>query len=406
MYYRIEIAQRLSLIILILFYCQQFGNHISKGNVDDISDDLEEIRVKFHMPGSSALSLKNGELVGQGTAGYRRQENSSPLLMSDPVNIGSCTKWMTATLAGRLIDRKLLSWTTQIYECFLNYNTLNSAFRNATLEQLLAHRAGVQQMQTFYNHHLLDFLAQQGNISQIRRWVAETVLKDMPEVEPGEYLYSNQGYTVAATMMEYITGHDWESLIHEHIFIPLEMTTATIGSVYDDNLPPKAPVGHELLPNQTVPIPRPMLTQHILHIEQASTGPGGFVACTLRDWAKFLSAHITAETTGYLNRDTAAKLKRPFIGSDGYGLGVIVLNRTWALPGQALVHDGDAFGQNTVFWMAPAKNIIAVAYTNCRSQHGVTGQALDAAIGVLMAKYLESAKTSKFMNYKFINLSR
>ncbi|CAF1466546.1 unnamed protein product [Rotaria sordida] len=243
------------------------------------------------MPGLSALALGNDKILGQGANGYRRQDYLSPLLISDPVNIGSYSKWMTVTLAGRLVDRKQLSWSTQIHECFPNYNTFNSAFRNVTVEQLLAHCAGIQKTTTFFNHYDLVFIYQQ------------------------------------ALMMEYITGQEWESLIHEHIFIPLQITSARIGPVYDENLLPKAPIGHELPVNSTKPILRSMLTPHILHVEYALSAPFGFVACTLHDWTKFLYAHIIGKTTGYLSKDTAAKLKRPYISVDGDGLGVVVYNR-------------------------------------------------------------------------------
>ncbi|CAF3787422.1 unnamed protein product [Rotaria socialis] len=403
MNYYYKVARKITFFILIFFCFEQYESCAITPPVDDVSNDLERIRVQYNMPGLSALALKHCVLVGQGASGYRLQNYSSPLLISDAVNIGSCSKWMTATLAGRLVDRKLLSWTTKIHECFSNYASFNSLFRNATLEQLLAHRAGVQKTSTFFDRHGLAFISQNGNISQIRRWVADTVLKDTPEVPPDEYLYSNQGYTVAAVMMEQVTGQDWESLIRQHVFIPLEMTSARIGPVYDNTLPPKAPVGHELLPNQTIPIPRPMLTTQILHVEHASSGPSGFVACSLHDFAKFLHAHVVGEKTGYLSAATATKLKQPYIGIEGYGLGVLVFNRTWALPGQALFHDGDAFGQNTVFWMASAKDLITISYTNCRSEDGITGRALDAAIGVVLAKYLNSSKNIKLESHGFID---
>ncbi|CAF4989802.1 unnamed protein product [Rotaria sp. Silwood1] len=405
MFYYYEIIQKVIFVIFILFCCQQFKSYVVTTNIDDISSDLEHIRVQQRMPGLSALALKNGKIVAQGVAGYRRQDYPSSLLISDPFNIGSCTKWMTATLAGRLVDRKLISWSTQVHECFPNYESFNSAFRNATLEQLLAHRAGVQNTPTFYNHHLVAFISQQGNISQIRRWVVETVLKDTPQIQSGEYLYSNQGYTVAAVMMEYVTGQDWESLMYEHIFIPLDMTSARIGPVYDQSLLPKAPIGHELLVNNSKPIPRPMLTPHILHVEFASSAPSGFVACTLHDLAKFLYAHIIGETTGYLSKDTLDTLKRPYIGVEGYGLGVIVRNSTLALPGQALIHDGDSFGHSAVFWMAPAKDLITVAFTNSRSEERYAANALNGAIDVLLKKHINSVRNSESLDHGFIDLN-
>ena len=395
---------KMILAIILIFSLQQFKNYGVVADIADLSADLTLIRVYYNMPGLSALALKKGQIVAQGASGYRRQGDPTPLLVTDPINIGSCSKWMTATLAGRLVDRKILSWTTQVHECFSNYNSFNSVFRNATLEQFLAHRSGVQQSTTFYNRHLRELLVQQGSFHQIRSWVAQTVLKDSPEVPPGEYLYANQGYAVAAAMMEQITGRDWESLIQEYVFIPLNMRSATIGVIYDDVVPPKTPVGHDLPLNQTVPIPRPLLSATLLHNDQAATGSGGYIACTLQDWSKFLHAHVTAESTGYLSAETAAKLKRPYIGVEGYGLGVSAYNRTWATPGQALVHSGDIFGQDTVFWMTPGRDLIVAVYTNCLSAGTSTGLALDNAAGMLIGRYANNLTKTRAAVYEPIVL--
>ncbi|UJR38010.1 hypothetical protein I4U23_030692 [Adineta vaga] len=374
------------MIFPIIFFIFLFLKSVV-ADTADVSSELEPIRVKYNMPGLSTLALKNGQIIAQGAAGYRRQGDPTPLLVTDPINIGSCSKWMTATLAGRLVDRKRLSWTTQIHECFPNFMSFNSVFRNATLEQFLAHRSGVQQSTTFYSRYYSKLIVQKGTFREIRHWVAETVLKDAPEVKPGEYLYANQGYAVAAAMIEQITGQDWETLIHEYVFAPLKMTSATIGVIYDENIPPKTPVGHDLPLNVKTPVPRPLLPANVLHSDQSATGPGGYIACTLQDWAKFLHAHVVGVTTGYLSAETAQKLKRPFIGVEGYGLGVSAYNRTWATPGQALVHSGDIFGQDTVFWMTPSRDLIVATYANCRSDDTSTGSALDTVAGMLIGRY-------------------
>ncbi|CAF3464377.1 unnamed protein product [Rotaria socialis] len=383
------------LSLILIFALHQIKNYAVVADIDDVSGQLTLIRAYYNMPGLSAVALKQGEIVAQGASGYRRQGDLSPLLVTDPINLGSCSKWMTATVAGRLVDQKILSWTTQVHECFLNYNSFNSAFRNATLEQFLAHRSGVQQSTTFYSRHLTELLLQKGNFRQVRYWVAETVLKDAPEVQPGEFLYANQGYAVAAAMMEQITGRDWESLIQEYVFNPLDMTSAKIGLVYNQTIPPITPVGHDLPFNHTVAIPRPVPSAILLYNDQAATGPAGYIACTLQDWAKFLHAHVIAQSTGYLTAETAAKLKRPFIGVEGYGLGVAAYNRSWATPGQALVHSGDIFGQDTVFWMAPGRDLIVAAYTNCRSDDKSTGLALDNAAGMLIGKYASNSTENR-----------
>ena len=93
-------------------------------------------------------------------------------------------------------------------DVFTNYQTFNSAFHNATLEQFLAHVTGLQSSSTFSPRHWSNFTRVTGTTSELRHWVTEAVLRDAPEVTPGNFLYANQGYAVAATMLEIASGKD------------------------------------------------------------------------------------------------------------------------------------------------------------------------------------------------------
>lgn len=352
-----------------------------------ISPQLEEFRARYNMPGLAAIAFTNGQIAAQGAAGVRRAGSNEPLTINDPLNIASCTKIMTATLAARLVERGKLRWDISVKEIFPAYKSFDPAFHNTTLEQLLANRAGVQQGSTFEKRYWAALMSRKGSIGEVRRWVAETVLKDQPEVAPGTYLYSNQGYAVAAVMMEIVTGKTWEELMKEEIFIPLKMTTAKMGIVYDNEIPPFAPVGHDLPKDSTNAAARTAM-QGVRHSRyQASHGPGGFVACTFADWGKFLRVHTTKGFHGYLKPESVEKLQKPFSDNGDYALGVNSVKRGWAKPGQALTHNGDIFGQNTVFWLAPANDLIVMVFTNCRSADNSTSQAMDAAASLLVKRF-------------------
>ena len=373
-----------------------------RGQVD-VSSDLETIRTNRHMPGLMAMCIKQGRIVAQGATGYRRQGQGEKLLLTDLVNIASNTKWMTATIAGRLVDRGLISWDTRVSDLFTNYQNFNAAFTSATLDQLLAHRAGVQSGATFENNHWNQLLAQSGTIPQIRRWVSDTVLTDAPEVAPGNFLYSNQGYTVAATMLELASGKAWETLIQEEIFTPLRMTTATLGIVYDDVVPPEAPVGHDLAAGQTVPVPRAATSDNVNYHYEASNGAGAYTACTLQDWAKFLHLHVTSDIGDYLTAATGARLQQPFpgptfSGADGYARGAYVYtNLSWAKPGNALYHGGDVWGEDSIAWMSPGRDFIVVVYANCHSADSSAILAMSDAASLLIGRYAGAAASGPWL---------
>src|SRR5262245_23245139 len=107
--------------LLALFVIASFLSDgiLCRGQIN-INGDLETIRTNRHMPGLSAMAIKQGRIIAQGAAGYRRQGVSTPLLVSDRINIASCTKWMTATVAGRLVDKGIISWNTRVRDVFTN----------------------------------------------------------------------------------------------------------------------------------------------------------------------------------------------------------------------------------------------------------------------------------------------
>jgi len=372
-------------IVAALFVCS-----VPARSQDDVSSDLETIRANRNMPGLSAMVIKGGHILAKGATGYRRIGSNTPLLVTDPINLGSCTKWMTATIAGRLVDRGLIGWNTRVRDLFDNYPTFNAAFYDVTLDQLLCHRGGVQQETTFDNNHWNQFMLLSGTtpVPQLRRWVANTVLTDAPEVTPGNYLYANQGYIVAATMLEIASGKDWETLIQDEVFTPVRMQTATLGQVFDNVLPPKAPVGHDLTSGTTL-VPRLRMPNNAEYHYKASIGAAGYVACTLQDWAKFVHIQATSNISDYLSAATSTRLQQAYTGAgtEGYGRGIITYNRSWALPGQALAHGGDVFGEDTQVWVAPALDFIVVIYANCSSTNTNTGLALNDAATVLVLRY-------------------
>lgn len=354
---------------------------------DNLGADLETIRAQYHLPGLSAVVIKSGRVVAEGAAGVKRQGAATPLLTTDEVNIASCTKWMTATIAARLVDRGIVSWTTRVRDIFPNYQNFHSSFADATLEQFLAHRTGMETSGTWDTKHAAQLVQHNGTVVEIRRWVSEWALIDGPEITPGSYLYSNIGYSVAAVMMEVSSGKSWETLIQEEVFDPLRMSSARLGVTYTSNVvPPTGVVGHDLVDATATPVPRGATSSNKIRQLQGYFGAGGYTVCTMRDWARFLAIHAV-EGSGYLSAASISKLHSAYGSDSYYGFGVFSVRRSWAEPGPALTHSGDIFGEDCEFWMAPAGDLIVAVFTNTRSNDNTVDTALDAAAGMLIGRY-------------------
>jgi CubicO group peptidase (beta-lactamase class C family) len=116
-------------------------------------------------------------------------------------------------------------------------------------------------------------------------------------------------------------------------------------------------------------------------------GPGGTVHCTLADFARFAALHALGERAGtmFLRRESFQKLHTPAENQD-YASGWIVAARDWA-GGTALTHAGTNTMFYCVVWIAPARDAVFVAATNCAGQGAQ--KATDEAVSALIGKVLK-----------------
>ena len=105
---------------------------------------LEAIRKKYDLPALALIVVKDGKICERDAVGLRKIGETTPVTTNDIFHIGSCTKPMTATLAGILIEDGKLRWNTTIAEVFPELKgKMDKQYETVTLEQLLQHRGGV-----------------------------------------------------------------------------------------------------------------------------------------------------------------------------------------------------------------------------------------------------------------------
>ena len=102
---------------------------------------LAQKRAEFNWPGVVALAFVDGAVVARGVAGVRESGQPRAVTDADRFHLGSCTKAMTGTLIGRLVDRGIVSFDDTVGEIFDDI-PIHAAYRNVTLHQLLRHEGG------------------------------------------------------------------------------------------------------------------------------------------------------------------------------------------------------------------------------------------------------------------------
>jgi CubicO group peptidase (beta-lactamase class C family) len=257
-------------------------------------------------------------------------------------------------------------------------------YRNVTLKHLLAHRAGFPKAHNPPGMSNLDILRIPGSPRQQRIAYARMMLKEPPEAKPGEkYIYSNIGYAIAGLICEQAMDTSWETLMREMVFKPLGMKTADLGTMSSPN-DVEQPWNHRIRNGEVRPIEAG--TNDALPPARA---PAGAVNCSMKDWAKFIVAHLKAgkNEASLLKPETFQILHTPpFEGT--YALGWEVTERKWG-NGQVLTHTGNN-GSYAVVWMAPKRNFAILVATNFGDKPA--SKACDEAASMLIRKFLLDRK--------------
>ena len=312
---------------------------------------LEPIRDAHHLPGLIGAVVKGDRLAAIGAVGVRKLGSSEPMKVQDQVHLGSCTKAMTATMIGMLVDDGLLSWSSTIREVFPEVaSRLHPDFQTVTLSHLLTHRAGLPHDARWWRLPGLSTTDQ-------RRAAMLELLAKPPLARPGtSYAYSNAGYVFAGLMAEEVTGQPWEELMQSRLFEPLGMTTAGFG-----------PPGRKGTGRVDQPWGHRDNHGHIEPVWQdnaPSMGPAGTVHCSVPDWARFAALHLRAAEgkPRLLKAATFRALHTPPPGCE-YAGGWLVLERSWA-GGLALNHSGSNTYWYATIWIAPGRDFATLVATN------------------------------------------
>jgi CubicO group peptidase (beta-lactamase class C family) len=340
------------------------------------TEQLEAIRAKYHFPALAVVVVKDGKICDRAAVGIRKLGDPALVTTNDEFHIGSCTKSMTATLAGMMIDDGKLRWDTTIAEVFPELKgKMDKQYENVTVEQLLQHRGGLptKPPADAWNHAW----KQEGTPVEQRMEFIAAVLAQPPEAPPGtKMIYSNQGYAIVGAMLERIAGQPWETLITEKLFKPLHMDSAGFGP---PGMPGQLdqPWGHAQRLLGLVPLQED---------NPPAISPAGRVHCTLDDLARYVIFHLQGgrDGGGLLKPETLRRLHTPPKGGD-YACGWSCAERPWA-GGTALWHNGSNTMWYVVMWLSPAKDFAVIVGTNTGQTDAAQG--CDDVAGEMIGKWL------------------
>jgi CubicO group peptidase (beta-lactamase class C family) len=280
---------------------------------------LEGVRARLGAPAIAGAVVRDGQLAALGVCGVRSGAGSEPATLDDRWPVGSCTKPMTRFVIARLAERGVIRLDATIGELFDGV-PMREAYKRATLNDVLAHRAGIQPYTRIGPRITPELFELTGAPREQRAAFAAHVLAEESVAEPGtRAAYSNAGYGIAAAALERKTGKAWEELVQTELFDPLGMASAAIGPKAASE---RVPTGHLREEGRYRPAPQAWSTLDPLT-------PAGGVATGIADFAKFAAAQADLEAgraVAGISADTARQIAAgggkswpvgPLFGGDG-----------------------------------------------------------------------------------------
>ncbi len=193
---------------------------------------VETIRDRHDLPALAAIIVAEGQIADQAAWGLRSNTAGAAVTIADRWHIGSITKSMTATLAAILVEQSVISWDTTPLDIWPEFvTTMHPQYQSATIVDLLSHQAGLR-LAVDEIPSLAQVLDEApGSVMDKRRLWAKELLELVPTNTRGGFLYTNAGYIIVGSMLEAVTGSDWETLMRDRIFAPLGMKTVGFGDM-------------------------------------------------------------------------------------------------------------------------------------------------------------------------------
>jgi len=179
---------------------------------------------------------KNGVPVFQMAYGMADREERRANNLETAFNLGSINKAFTQIAILQLQAAGKLNLDSTLARYWPDYPNPEIA-RAVTIRQLMRHSSGIGG-----NIFAAPVGGRRNDIRKLQHYLPLFVNQPL-EFEPGtRNAYSNAGYIVLGLLIERLSGLNYYSYVHDHIFAPAGMTRT--GSFAVDSLPPNTAVGY------------------------------------------------------------------------------------------------------------------------------------------------------------------
>ena len=309
-----------------------------------LSAQIEGLLATHRIPGATVSVVADGELVFAKGYGWADIDQKRPVVAVETLfHAASISKLFLWTAIMRLVEEGLVDLHTDINE-YLGDVRIPATYRESiTLEHLMTHTAGFEEMKGPLYGDELPVLG-------------DYLVRHMPDriFRPGLYTaYSNYGAALAAYVVERVSGTPCDTYIDEHILQSLGMNSSSLAQPPSPELAARESASYSL---RLGLLKRLRKNAPMLDLLPAVGG----LSTTATDMAAFMIAHLQngryGDTTIMAPQTAELMHQRQFVNDDrlpGMCYGFLEYFRN----GERLIlHGGDA-AFHSILALIPARNV-------------------------------------------------
>lgn len=194
----------------------------------DYSKLANDFKQKFHsqlqkakVPGGAFVIVENDQILKLSTYGKRTKGGSLNINADTVFRLASVSKTFAGTLASMLVNEKKLTWQQPIVNYLPEFTLADKQqAQQINLGHIIGQSTGL--MPNSYDNLI------NANVGMER--IIDKFSDLTPMCQPGVcYGYQNVAFSFIQAAIEQQSGQSYEDLLHQKIFSPLNMTTASIG---------------------------------------------------------------------------------------------------------------------------------------------------------------------------------
>jgi len=361
-----------------------------------MQQSVDDIRNKYNLMGLSVVTVCDGKISGAFHAGLRDYERNLPVNDSTKFRIASISKLVMTTAMMKLYDKKLFKLDDDVSK-YLGFTLRNPNHpdRPITIRMLLSHTSSINDGSRYEDFLMANYknVSNPLDFSQLLVPGGLYYTEDMWRKEPpGEYfIYCNANFGLAGTLIEKISGQNFDDFMSENLFIPLGISGSytaegvtdinNLAVIYRNEEGRWAPQTDDY--KGTLSSPRDF-SGYKTGTNAAVFSPQGGLRISALELARVMMLHInkgTYEGKQIVSKKSIRLMHTPqwtYNGNNGdtdggkdkcYGLSVHILTNTPSgdviySDSKMMGHGGDAYGLISKFYFDPDTRSGLILITN------------------------------------------